>query len=126
MEDFICITNYSCLLYTSVTKNGKPYESVILQDKTGTIDAKVWEPNNPGIGDYDDLDYIEAVSYTHLSTRYWDWSWVRMIIWKNLLIQRNWWPAPKQSSDVISPPDVYKRQTLPSLSVPMGYCALLR
>ena len=37
-----------------------PYESVILQDKTGTIDAKVWEPNNPGIGDYDDLDYIEV------------------------------------------------------------------
>lgn len=33
---------------------------MILQDKTGTIDAKVWEPNNPGIGDYDDLDYIEV------------------------------------------------------------------
>lgn len=45
---------------TAVTKNGKPYESVILQDKTGTIDAKVWEPNNPGIGDYDALDYIEV------------------------------------------------------------------
>lgn len=44
----------------AVTKNGKPYESVILQDKTGTIDAKVWEPNNPGIGDYDALDYIEV------------------------------------------------------------------
>lgn len=44
----------------AVTKNGKPYENVILQDKTGTIDAKVWEPNNPGIGDYDTLDYIEV------------------------------------------------------------------
>lgn len=44
----------------AVTKNGKPYESVILQDKTGIIDAKVWEPNNPGIGDYDSLDYIEV------------------------------------------------------------------
>lgn len=44
----------------AVTKNGKPYESVILQDKTGTIDAKIWEPNNPGIGDYDALDYIEV------------------------------------------------------------------
>lgn len=44
----------------AVTKNGKPYENVILQDKTGTIDAKVWEPNNPGIGDYDVLDYIEV------------------------------------------------------------------
>ena len=45
---------------SAVTKNGKPYESVIQQDKTGTIDAKVWEPNNPGIGDYDTLDYIEV------------------------------------------------------------------
>lgn len=44
----------------AVTKNGKPYENVILQDMTGTIDAKVWEPNNPGIGDYDSLDYIEV------------------------------------------------------------------
>lgn len=44
----------------AVTKNGKPYENVILQDKTGTIDAKVWEPGNPGIGDYDVLDYIEV------------------------------------------------------------------
>ena len=44
----------------AVTKNGKPYESVVLQDKTGTIDAKVWEPNNPGIGEYDTLDYIEV------------------------------------------------------------------
>ena len=44
-----------------MTKNGKPYENVILQDKTGTMDAKVWEPNNPGIGDYDTLDYIERV-----------------------------------------------------------------
>ena len=44
----------------AVTKNGKPYETVILQDKTGTVDAKVWEPNNPGIGEYDTLDYIEV------------------------------------------------------------------
>lgn len=44
----------------AVTKNGKPYENVILQDKSGTIDAKVWEPNNPGIGDYNTLDYIEV------------------------------------------------------------------
>ena len=44
----------------AVTKNGKPYENVILQDKTGIIDAKVWEPNNPGIGNYNTLDYIEV------------------------------------------------------------------
>ena len=45
---------------SAVTKNGKAYENVILQDKTGTIDAKVWEPNNPGIGDFDALNYIEV------------------------------------------------------------------
>ena len=44
----------------AVTKNGKPYENVILQDKTGTIDAKVWEPNSQGIDDYDTLDYIDV------------------------------------------------------------------
>ena len=44
----------------AVTKNGKPYENVILQDKTGTMDAKVWEPNNAGIEEYDALDYIEV------------------------------------------------------------------
>ena len=41
----------------AVTKNGKPYENVILQDKTGTIDAKVWDPNSAGIEDYDAMDY---------------------------------------------------------------------
>ena len=45
---------------SAVTKNGKPYENVILQDKTGTMDAKIWDPNNPGIGDFDTLDYIEV------------------------------------------------------------------
>lgn len=45
---------------SAVTKNGKPYESVVLQDKTGTIDAKVWEPNNAGIAEYDTFDYIEV------------------------------------------------------------------
>ena len=45
---------------SAVTKNGKPYENVILQDKTGTIDAKVWEPNSAGISDFDALDYIEV------------------------------------------------------------------
>lgn len=45
---------------SAVTKNGKPYDSVVLQDKTGTIDAKIWEPNNAGIDDFDALDYIEV------------------------------------------------------------------
>lgn len=45
---------------SAVTKNGKPYDTVILQDKTGTIDAKVWDPNNAGIAEFDSLDYIEV------------------------------------------------------------------
>lgn len=44
----------------AVTKNGKPYETVTLQDKTGTMEAKVWDPNSAGIGEYDSLDYIEV------------------------------------------------------------------
>ena len=52
---------YLCKHKTSaVTKNGKPYDSVILQDKTGTLDAKIWDPNNMGIADFDALDYIEV------------------------------------------------------------------
>lgn len=46
---------------SAVTKNGKPYENVILQDKTGTIDAKIWEPNSVGIEEFDSLDYIDIV-----------------------------------------------------------------
>ena len=46
---------------TALTKNGKPYESLILQDKTGTLDAKIWDPNSQGIDDFDALDYIAVV-----------------------------------------------------------------
>ena len=46
---------------SAVTKNGKPYESLILQDKTGTIDAKIWEPNSMGIDDFEALDYVAVV-----------------------------------------------------------------
>ena len=45
---------------SAVTKNGKPYDTVVLQDKTGTIDAQVWDPNNAGIAEFDSLDYIEV------------------------------------------------------------------
>lgn len=44
----------------AVTKNGKAYDNVILQDKTGVMDAKVWDPNSEGIDEYDALDYIEV------------------------------------------------------------------
>ena len=42
----------------AVTKTGKDYENVILQDRTGTIDAKIWDPNSAGIQDFDVMDYI--------------------------------------------------------------------
>ncbi|WP_026491074.1 3'-5' exoribonuclease YhaM family protein [Butyrivibrio sp. XPD2002] len=47
-------------IQAATTKNGKTYYSVTLQDKTGTIDAKVWEPNSEGIDDFDSLDYIDV------------------------------------------------------------------
>lgn len=43
---------------SAVTKNGKSYDNVILQDRTGTLDAKVWEPTSAGIGEFEILDYI--------------------------------------------------------------------
>ena len=46
---------------SAVTKNGKPYENVILQDKTGTIDAKIWDPNSQGIEEFDAMDYIDIM-----------------------------------------------------------------
>ena len=46
---------------SAVTKNGKPYENIILQDKTGIMDGKIWDPNSLGIDDFDALDYIDVV-----------------------------------------------------------------
>lgn len=46
---------------SAVTKNGKPYDSIILQDKTGVIDGKIWDPNSSGIDDFDTLDYIDVM-----------------------------------------------------------------
>ncbi len=43
---------------SAVTKNGKNYETVILQDRTGQLDAKIWDPNSEGIGEFEALDYI--------------------------------------------------------------------
>lgn len=45
---------------SATTKNGKEYYSVTLQDKTGTVDAKVWEPNSDGIDEFDDTDCIDV------------------------------------------------------------------
>ncbi|WP_302625919.1 3'-5' exoribonuclease YhaM family protein [uncultured Eubacterium sp.] len=45
---------------TAMTKTGKEYENVILQDKTGQLDAKIWDPGSMGIDDFDALDYVEV------------------------------------------------------------------
>lgn len=46
---------------TFLTKAGKPYDNLILQDKTGTLDAKIWEPGSVGIDEFDAMDYIAVM-----------------------------------------------------------------
>ena len=43
---------------TAMTKAGKPYDNVLLQDKTGTLDAKIWDPGSVGIEEFDSLEYV--------------------------------------------------------------------
>ena len=42
----------------ALTKSGKEYGNLILQDKTGTVDAKIWDLGSPGVGDFETLDYV--------------------------------------------------------------------
>ena len=42
----------------ALTKSGKPYDNVILQDKTGTLDAKIWDPGSVGIDEFEPMDYV--------------------------------------------------------------------
>ena len=42
-----------------VTRAGKAYESLTFQDKTGTIDAKIWDPDSMGIGEFGEMDYVD-------------------------------------------------------------------
>ncbi|MBO6148933.1 MAG: HD domain-containing protein [Lachnospiraceae bacterium] len=44
----------------AVTRNGKPYLNVILADKTGILEAKIWEPTSGAIADFEVMDYIYA------------------------------------------------------------------
>lgn len=55
-EIYLCKVKQSAL-----TKAGKPYDSLVLQDKTGTLDAKIWEPGSVGIDEFDSLDYIAVM-----------------------------------------------------------------
>ena len=52
-EIYLCKSRQSAL-----TKAGKPYDNVILQDKTGTLDAKIWDPGSVGIDEFESMDYI--------------------------------------------------------------------
>lgn len=52
---------YLCKTWqVALAKNGKEYGSLTLQDKTGTIDAKIWDLGSPGIGE------VSAMEYVHL------------------------------------------------------------
>ena len=42
----------------ALTKNGKEYGNLVLQDKTGTVDAKIWDLGSPGVGNFETLDYV--------------------------------------------------------------------
>ncbi len=42
----------------AVTKTGKEYGRLMLQDKTGIVDAKIWNLNSPGVGTFEALDYV--------------------------------------------------------------------
>ena len=49
---------YFCKQKTqATTKAGKTYYSLILQDKTGSVDAKVWELNNA-------IEHFEVKDFT--------------------------------------------------------------
>ncbi|MCR4716908.1 MAG: HD domain-containing protein [Lachnospiraceae bacterium] len=43
-----------------VSKAGKTYYSVTLQDKTGMLDAKVWDVSNPGIEEFSTGDFVKV------------------------------------------------------------------
>jgi len=58
-EDDRIIGHYFCKRRNSLkTKSGKTYLSLKLQDKTGVIDAKVWDMTND-IGAFDENDFIK-------------------------------------------------------------------
>lgn len=54
---YLCKTRQSAL-----TKAGKSYENLMFQDKTGTVDAKIWDPNSNGIDDFESMDYVDIVA----------------------------------------------------------------
>lgn len=59
-EDDQVTDHYLCVRKQSLkTRAGKTYFSLILQDKTGQVDAKIWDLNN-GISHFEEGDYIKV------------------------------------------------------------------
>ena len=46
---------------SAVTKTGKVYWNVVLQDKTGAVDAKVWDLGSAGIEEFEAKEYVDIV-----------------------------------------------------------------
>lgn len=44
----------------ALTKNGKEYGNLVMQDKTGTIDSKIWDLGSPGVGEFETMDYVRV------------------------------------------------------------------
>ena len=44
----------------ALPKNGKEYGNLVMQDKTGTIDAKIWDLGSPGVGEFETMDYVHV------------------------------------------------------------------
>ena len=45
---------------SAVSRAGKEYENVILSDKTGSIDTKIWDPNSLAIKEFSPSDFVEV------------------------------------------------------------------
>ena len=52
-EVYLCKTKM-----IAMSKTGKEYASLSLQDKTGSIDAKIWDLYSPGISDVDAMTFV--------------------------------------------------------------------
>ena len=54
---------YLCRKKTNaVGKSGKEYMSLDLQDRTGTIDGKIWDLGSAGIREFDELNYVAVTA----------------------------------------------------------------
>jgi 3'-5' exoribonuclease len=62
-NDFIKNEIYLCKSKQTLTgKTGKSYVSLVLQDKTGTIDGKIWDFSN-------EIEQYEAMDFVHIDAR---------------------------------------------------------